>query len=666
MNRDPIKIILTLGFAAVLALMVLIAFIPISRLEISINELSTLLEQTSAKIAAANTMRDSIRLRGDTLYEMYLTDDYIERDRLRLELARHGLQYKQARDRLNRYPMSARERHLLATLIEETRRAKQLNDEAAEILLSDTDDASIRRQLKQANKARRDMLDGLNQLVALQEDNARRIVHDSYRYHHIITRIIILLSAAAFFIALLIAMVVIRETARKNTEIRYRATHDELTGLVNRKEFEQLLNQAFLQSRQKKTAHALCLLDLDNFKQINDSCGHKAGDALLSQLSQRIRGAIRRHDVLARLGGDEFGLLLNGCSIDKAIEITEGIVSLVRNHPFHWEGKTFHVGVSIGISQLDANSRSVQAALHDADMACYAAKDMGKNQVQVHQLDDKAVRHINRQLSWVANTEQSIAEQRFHLFIQPIDAIDEPNHNDDGELHRFEVLLRMQDDDNSLLSPAAYIPVAERFRLMARLDHWVCDAIFARLATLRHQIDITHLRLFINLSENALTDPDFPGLVLDLQQRYGIAGRNVVFEIDAGAAIKHINFTTALIQQLGARQFRFSLEHVGKDLGCLSWLGHLPVDYLKIDGELIRKLPGDTASKAIIAAIKEAGQVLNIGIIAEQVEDAFTLKQLQQLGIRLVQGYRQGAPVSIAELLARVQKNSAGQNYGAS
>ncbi len=386
MRKDPVKIIITLGFSGVLALMGLITFIAISRMNTNVNELSQLIEQTNAKMAAANTMRDSIRLRGDTLYKMYMTDDFIERDRLRIQLSRQGLNYRFARDRLTTYPMSSRERKLLSILTKKTRSASALNDAVAEIMLSDSSQKTIKKALIQADIARQNLMTGLNQLVTLQDDNIRRILRDNHHYQNTITSIIILLSAAAFFIALLIALIVIRVTSKQSIEIRYRASHDELTGLVNRKEFQHQLYDTFERLRFSNTRHAVCLLDLDEFKKINDSCGHEAGDMLLTHISQRIQHAIRKRDTLARLGGDEFGLLLKDCSLKKAIEITESIVNLVKNYEFNWENKTFHIGVSIGIAMLTEKTQSIKMTMHHADMACYAAKNAGKNQVQIHSL----------------------------------------------------------------------------------------------------------------------------------------------------------------------------------------------------------------------------------------------------------------------------------------
>ncbi len=651
MKKDPVKVIIALGFSGVLVLMGLIAFISISRMHASIDELSLLLEQTNAKTTAANAMRDSIRLRGDTLYKMYLTDDFIEKDNYRLQLGQHGLDYKLARDRLYSYPMSARERKLLDVLMKKTRAAKALNDSAAELMLSDDDPQVIKQTLLDANLARHNMLAGLNRLVTLQDQNAKIILHDSQQYQNTITTIIILLSAASFFIAVLISLVVVRETSKKNTEIRYRASHDELTRLVNRKEFEHQLTDAFSQVQASHTRHALCVLDLDEFKIINDSCGHKAGDALLIQLSKRIKNTIRKHDTLARLGGDEFGLLLKDCSLEKAIGITEGIVSLVKNYEFNWENKTFHVGVSIGVAMIGDDTRSIKAAMHDADMACYAAKDMGKNQVQVHQLDDAHMKKVHKELSWVADVDNSIENNRFTLYIQAIKPI-----NTDNTQPRYEVLLRLNDDEGTLVSPGAHIPIAERFNLMNKIDHWVIEETFRNLSQLSHAHPHNLPCIFINISENALTDPGFLDFIIRQYKKYNIQHDTVCLEISENTAIKNINLTADFIHALRKYNIRFALDHFGHSLSSIQYLKALPVDYLKIDGQIVKDISLNTANKALVAAINEVGKVMNIQTIAEHVEDAFTLNQLKEIGVTLSQGYYFSKPESINHLDALLEQ----------
>jgi len=652
MRKDPIKLTIGLGFAGVLTLMGLISFISLSQMNTITKQMSGLLEETNTKISAANTMRDSIRLRGDTLYKMYLTDDFIERDEYRIEIAEHALRYKMARDALYSFPMSAREAKLLDRLMKKTSAAKQLNDTAAENMLSDLPIEQIQESLRQANIARHGMLAGLNELVLLQEEIAHSIINDSKTYQKKIRDIILFLSLAAFFIAIYIAQLVIRETSRKNSEIRFQATHDELTKLVNRKEFNHRLEEAFNTAKDNHENHALCFLDLDKFKTINDSCGHKAGDELLIQLTKIIKDNIRSHDTLARIGGDEFGLLLEGCSLEKAIEIAEGIVCLIKNYEFNWQDKKFHVGVSIGLVIIDQNTQDIEVALSQADIACYAAKDMGRNQVHIHGLDDERVKKMHKELSWVADINNTVNDHRFSLYLQTI-----KNMQDEQAPAMYEVLLRLNDDEGTLISPGSYIPAAERFSLMKDVDYWVIEQTFKHLAELYKSIKHCEVCLFINISANSLTNNRFSEFVIQQYKKYNIAPDAVCLEMSEDNAIKNINQTADVIAALRKYNIKFALDDFGTGISSFSYLKNLPVDYLKIDGNIIKNIAHDTADRAMVAAINQIGKVMNIQTIAKHVENVFTLNQLKEIGIDYVQGYYLGKPKPVNEQIAEIKES---------
>jgi len=652
MRKDPIKLTIGLGFAGVLTLMGLISFISLSQMNTITKQMSELLEETNTKISAANTMRDSIRLRGDTLYKMYLTDDYIERDEYRLEITEHALRYRIARDALYSFPMSAREAKLLDQLVKQTSFAKQLNDTAAENMLSDLPIEQIQEGLRQANIARQDMLVRLNELVTLQEEIAHSIINDSKAYQKKIRDIILFLSLAAFFIAIYIAQLVIRETSRKNSEIHFQATHDELTKLANRKEFNHRLEDAFNSAKNNHENHALCFLDLDKFKTVNDSCGHKAGDELLIQLTRIIKDNIRSHDTLARIGGDEFGLLLEGCSLEKAIEIAEGIVSLIKNYEFNWQHKKFHVGVSIGLVTIDHNTPDVEIALSQADIACYAAKDMGRNQVHVHGLNDERVKKMHKELSWVADINNTASDHRFSLYLQPI-----KNMQSKQPASMYEVLLRLNDDEGTLISPGSYIPAAERFSLMKDVDYWVIEQTFKQLSRLYKSIKHCDVCLFINISVNSLTNSQFSEFVIQQYKKYNISPDAVCLEMSENNAIKNINQTADMISALRKYNIRFAIDDFGTGISSFSYLKNLPVDFLKIDGSIIKNISHNTADRAMVAAINQIGKVMNIQTIAKHVENVFTLNQLKEIGIDYAQGYYLGKPKPVNEQIEEIKES---------
>lgn len=643
MTKDPIKITVGLGFAGVLTLMGLISLIALSQMNTLTSQSNSLLEETNAKISAANTMRDSIRLRGNTLHKMYLTDDFIDRDEYRLEISEHALRYKLAKDKFYSYHISAREAKLLDQLTKNTRASKQLNDIAADNLLSDLPLETIKRDLQLANNARQKMMNSLNELVLLEEENSHLIIEDTKKHQKTIISIAFYLSLAAFFIAVYIAQRVIREASRKNSEIHFQATHDELTKLVNRNEFNNQLQESLSSAKENHDNHALCFLDLDKFKTINDSCGHKAGDELLIQLTNTIKDHIRNHDTLARIGGDEFGLLLTGCSLEKASEIAEGIVSLVKNYQFNWQDQVFHVGVSIGISAITHQTQSVENALSQADIACYAAKDMGRNQVQTYGLFDNRTRKIQKELSWVSNINDAANSSHFSLHLQAIKAL-----NPKQSTSMYEVLLRLNDDEGSLVSPGSYISTAERFSLMKEVDRWVIDKSFRHLSQLYRDMPHCDVRLFINISANSLSNQNFSDFVIRLYKKYNIQPDAICFEISEINAVKNINRTADIIKALHKFNIKFALDEYGTEMPSFSYLKNLPVDYLKISGDIIKNIARNTTDKAMVAAINQVGKVMHIKIIAKHVENVFTLNQLKEIGIDYGQGFYLDKPTNIS------------------
>jgi len=651
MNRDPLKLIIALGFAGVLVLMGLISFISLSQMNAITEQMSALLEETNAKNTAASSMRDSIRLRGDALYKMYLTDDYIDREQYRLLLSEYGLNYKTARETLSSFYMSAREAKLLDQIIKQSRIAKLSNDTAADHLLSDIPVTDIKNDLRLANEARHEMLVSLDELVNLQEEITRTTIHDTKKYQESISNIILFLSLAAFFIALFIALLVIRETSKKNHEIRFQATHDELTKLANRKEFNHRLKEAFKTAIANRENHALCFLDLDNFKTVNDSCGHKAGDELLVQLTRIIKNNIRGHDTLARLGGDEFGLLLEGCSLNKAIEIAEGIVNLVKNYEFVWYDKEYHVGVSIGLVMVNSETASIEKALSQADIACYAAKDMGRSQVQVHGSDDAHAKQTQNELSWISNINDTDSSSHFSLYLQKIESL-----QTDQSPPMYEVLLRINDDEGTLISPCNYIAAAERFNFMKDVDYWVIEQSFKQLSNLYQIIPNCDVRLFINISTNALSSDEFPDFVIQRYNKYNIAHDAICLEIAEIDAVKNINQAAEIISALHKYNILFALDNFGSSISSFPYLKNLPVDYLKIDGEMIKNISHNTTDKAMVAAINQIGKVMNIKIIAKHVENVFTLNQIKDIGIDFAQGFCLDEPKLISEQVEGIQK----------
>ncbi len=447
---------------------------------------------------------------------------------------------------------------------------------------------------------------------------------------------------------------------RLQDELARQASHDALTGLLNRSAFDTHLEAALDSARSRGNSHALCYLDLDQFKVVNDTCGHVAGDELLRQITSLMRKQFRAGDALARLGGDEFAVLIHDCDSTHVFERAERFRQELTDLTFAWQDKSFRVGVSIGITMIDQKSRNVGELLSHADAACYVAKDQGRNCVHLFNRDDMLTAERHGEMQWVARIHRALEENRFVLYGQPIIALDDRG----AETYGVELLLRMIDEEGQLVSPGAFLPAAERYDLMDRLDRWVIHKGLLMIA--RHeQRKRAHkraLRYFINLSGTSLRQ----GMLLDFVraeiQGSGVNPHQLTFEVTETAAIRNLSQASRLIGDLRQIGCRFALDDFGSGLSSFGYLKNLPVDYLKIDGSFIRDIERDPLDRTFVAAIRAVAAQMNLRTIAEFVESPSVLDILDEIGIDLAQGYGIATPGPLCELLdpgckGRHQKN---------
>jgi diguanylate cyclase (GGDEF)-like protein/PAS domain S-box-containing protein len=429
---------------------------------------------------------------------------------------------------------------------------------------------------------------------------------------------------------------------RLHRALRYQASHDALTGLINRREFENRLTTAVESVRQDASARQVLLyLDLDQFKLVNDTCGHPAGDQLLKQITGVLQSRVRSGDTLARLGGDEFGILLGDCSLDQALRVADTLRQAIRDYRFIWQDGVLAVGVSIGIVEIAADTPTVASVMSAADVACYAAKDLGRNRVQLYKPDNVPERH--REMHWVSKLTRACDEGRFELFYQPIVAIG----SSPSEREHFELLLRLRDESGVLVAPAAFIPAAERYNVMPSIDRWVVRQALDRVA---HRVGsgVKPYTIAVNLSGTSLNDERFLEYLIAELSAHDLAPGAMCFEITETAAIANLGNVVYFMRELKARGCHFALDDFGSGLSSFMYLKNLPVDYLKIDGQFIENVTRDPVDRSMVEAISQVGKAMGIQTIAERVESAEVLAELSRLGIGLAQGFHIAKPQSTA------------------
>ena len=425
-----------------------------------------------------------------------------------------------------------------------------------------------------------------------------------------------------------------RELAQK---IHHQSIHDPLTGLYNRREFEAHLNRALESAQNEDKNHVLCFLDLDNFKVVNDTAGHIAGDALLKQVSELLTSHLRGTDTLARLGGDEFSIILNSCPLEKAQEISNTIIKALREQRFFWEGKPYEIGVSIGIVTIDSRSVSTSQVLSHADVACYTAKDRGRNQAATYQVDDNDATTVRRygDLQVAASLHDALDNNKFILYAQAIKGLS------DNSTH-YELLIRLKEDDGTIKLPGAFIPAAERFNIIGAIDRWVIKtALRSYYSTFG---DGQKANIAINLSGNSLTDDTLLPFILEEFKNTGVPPECVCFEITETAAISHLREALKLIDALKDHGCSIALDDFGSGMSSFTYLKQFPIDYLKIDGSFIKDMINEPIDRAMVESINRIGQVMGIKTIAEWVEDDAILNELKKMGVDYVQGYAIGYP----------------------
>ena len=427
-----------------------------------------------------------------------------------------------------------------------------------------------------------------------------------------------------------------------NRQLTFQATHDALTGLINRYEFERRLKHVISTQNMHESVNTLCYIDLDQFKMVNDTCGHTAGDELLKQITLLLQNTLDNKGILARLGGDEFGLLLENADVNKAQNISAGLLEVIKNFHFTWNDSTFTIGASIGITPISQNAFSCEELLSNADSACYLAKESGRNCTRIFTEEDDKLLTQQREMHWVSRINHALEEDRFQLYFQEIMPL--KGHESSFIMHG-EILLRMVDKEGDVVSPSNFLPAAERYNMITLIDEWVLEKSIQWLATRKEKVLIS-----VNLSGMSLSNRDFLNFAVTKIKHYKVNPELLCFEITETAAINNLSTAIHFMNVLKKLGCSFALDDFGSGLSSFSYLNSLPVDYLKIDGTFVMDIDKDPMHYAMVKSINEVGQVMGIKTIAEFAASEGIIRCLRDVGVDNAQGYAVARPVPLASL----------------
>ena len=637
--KENIRMLVTFGFMAVLALTLSLTMISLGQLHAGNNSMGKRVEANHYITAAANDMRDTLHLGLESLKTMQLKEDLLERGNEHQRFIRHATKFRVAMDNLVTLGMNEKESAIHAQLQQLTTASDVLNDRAAALLMSNASREETDFAIEKSTMLQGLLLGKLDELVKLEQAYFQETLIDSGKRTTSTRNLLFILTGATLLLSLLVARMVIRHISEKNRLLAYQASHDALTGLINRREFEHRVERSIAQARSKAAIHALLYLDLDQFKIVNDTCGHAAGDELLQQLAQILLGSVRHRDTLSRLGGDEFGMLLENCPLEKAVDIANSLLTAIDNFQFTWNDNTFILGISIGVVPIDHSTADIASTMSAADSACYIAKESGRHQVQIAHMGDRRLQERHGEMQWVARLNKAIANNQFALYFQPVI----PCASKSATGRYLEILLRLIDDDGAIITPGSFLPAAGKYNLLTSIDRWVIEHSLRWLAE-NTAISETVITLSINISAQTIGSPDMLKFIIDMREETGAPASQVIFEVTETAAIANITSATSFMLTLRGCGFRFTLDDFGSGLSSFTYLKKLPVDFLKIDGVFVRDILSDPVDYAMVKAISELGQLLGKEIIAELVETDELADELRNMGVNYMQGHSYGKP----------------------
>lgn len=644
-HKDHTKALIGMGFMAVFSLMLLVTWLSMSTLQNVNSSMSTLIENTEQKTTRAYRMRDVIRVRSNTMRELIRSRDPLKRHKIFDKLISHTNDYQAARSALLALGANEREQNILDQ-IDATydRVAIALSATNRHIYATKQDDTSMDKVLSELELQELVLLNQLNDLVTLEKSLAFEALTANQQTYKETRRLLVLIVIATFAVCMAISGIVITRVGKANQRIAHLANHDDLTGLHNRRSFEQHLQHTINFAERSPNAHGLLYIDLDRFKMVNDTCGHHAGDQLLIQLTQLMNDRLRRGDLFARLGGDEFAIIAQGKSFDDVRKLAEDLRQIVCDFTFHYETQSFTVSLSVGVTPISGEEESMERVLADVDSACYVAKQSGRNRVHITQDNDNDVVQYRNNLAGIQAIRKALAEERLALFYQPIyNVVGHPS-----AMSHCEILLRIRGENGELYSPTRVIPIAEKYNIMTEIDQWVFNNTIAWLK--KTQEDYVAPRLLINLSGHSLADSNFIKYVIEKLNEPDIDADRIAFEISESAIFRNFDHVREFIDRVRALGCELALDDFGAGYSNFSYLKKLCFDYIKIDGTLIRNIASNAMDRNMVSAINQMGHTVGAKTIAEFVEDESVMESLEELQVDLAQGYGLTMPTPLEDL----------------
>ncbi len=640
------KTVITIGFASIFLVIGIVLWVALATLQSVNHSMATLIADTETKTSTAHQMRDVIRLRSENVRSLQQISDAEERESIFSKLVVLTDKYTEARRKLISLGANEREEAIQEKISLADHRVSIAYRKANDVIYSMVDSPeSLKSILNELQLQELVLLKHLNDLVELEKILSQEALAENQTRYKRTQNTLIGLALAALALGLVISQLVTNRVTNANKRIAHLASHDDLTGLINRREFEERLKKAIKDYPKSDRTCGLMYLDLDRFKIVNDTCGHHAGDQLLIQLSNLIESGLKEGDVLGRLGGDEFAVIAHAYSIEHIQTLAEQLRQAVQNFVFHYADEEFTVSLSIGIIEITAEIEDLELLMTNVDSACYIAKQSGRNRVHLAQKNDSEVMRYQHDLAAVQNIRMAMHEERLELFYQPVFRILE----DRTELEHCEILLRFKDEEGNLHSPAEFIPLAEKYNLMSDIDRWVVLSVLSYLEQYQHLIELP--RLLVNLSGLSYMDEEFLAFLVATLEKADIDHSRIAFEITETAAVDDVVKAQHFIKRIREFGCRFALDDFGSGFSTFAYLKNLRIDYLKIDGTLVKNMSEDNVDREMVRAINQVGHIVGAKTIAEFVENDEILQQLREIGVDFAQGFGLQKPAPLIELV---------------